>query len=68
MNYIRVALKILKKSILNFYLKAEAFHQKKQFAELFNIDIENEDFWEKGINTVRKMLNEFKEISSDYRK
>jgi len=53
---------------IKFLSQGGSIPPKKQFAELFNIDIENEDFWEKGINTVRKMLNEFKEISSDYRK
>ncbi|GAB6045298.1 M3 family oligoendopeptidase [Caminibacter profundus] len=53
---------------IKFLSQGGSIPPKKQFAELFNIDIENEDFWEKGMNTVRKMLNEFKEISSDYRK
>jgi hypothetical protein len=31
------------------------------------MNIESEDFWEKGINVVKNMLEEFKEISYDYK-
>ena len=37
---------------------------KKQFLELFNLDIEKEDFWQKGINVVKEMLNEFKGLTN----
>ena len=33
---------------------------KKQFKELFNLDIEDSNFWEKGIEVVKEMVNEFK--------
>ena len=33
---------------------------KKQFKELFNLDIEDSNFWEKGIEVVKNMVNEFK--------
>ena len=35
---------------------------KKQFEELFGLDIEKEDFWNKGMEVVKDMLNEFKGI------
>jgi len=53
---------------IEFLKQGGSIPPKKQFAELFNINIESEDFWEKGINVVKDMLLEFKEISDDYRK
>ncbi len=38
---------------------------KKQFIELFGLDIEKEDFWQKGMQVVKEMLNEFKGILND---
>ncbi len=53
---------------IKFLSQGGSIPPKKQFIELFNLDIEKEDFWNKGIDVVKEMLNEFKGISSDYRK
>ncbi|EDM24490.1 M3 family oligoendopeptidase [Caminibacter mediatlanticus] len=53
---------------IKFLSQGGSIPPKKQFLELFNIDIEKEDFWNKGIDVVKEMLNEFKGITSDYRK
>ena len=53
---------------IQFLKQGGSIPPKKQFAELFNMNIESEDFWEKGINVVKNMLDEFKDISDDYRK
>ncbi|GAB6074557.1 M3 family oligoendopeptidase [Nautilia lithotrophica] len=34
----------------------------KQQLEIFGVDIEDENFWQQGINAVKDMLNEFKEL------
>ena len=39
---------------------------KKQLKEIFDLDIEDENFWEKGIDVIAEMLNEFKGISDEY--
>ncbi|NPA12245.1 MAG: M3 family oligoendopeptidase [Epsilonproteobacteria bacterium] len=41
---------------------------KKQFMEIFGLDIEKEDFWDKGMDIIKNMLNEFKGITNDYTK
>ena len=41
---------------------------KKQFMELFNLDIDKEDFWQKGIKEVENMLFEFKGVINDINK
>ena len=53
---------------IEFLKQGGSIPPKKQFATLFNLNIENEDFWEKGINVVKDMLKEFKESVNDYRK
>ena len=53
---------------IKFLSQGGSLPPKKQFAELFGLDIEKEDFWEKGINFVREMLNEFKGLVNDYSK
>jgi len=53
---------------IEFLKQGGSIPPKKQFATLFNLNIENEDFWEKGINVVKDMLKEFKESANDYRK
>ena len=53
---------------IKFLSQGGSIPPKKQFLELFNIDIEKENFWNKGIDVVKEMLNEFKGITSDYRK
>ena len=52
---------------IQFLKQGGSIPPKKQFATLFNMNIESEDFWEKGINVVKNMLDEFKEISYDYK-
>jgi len=34
----------------------------KQQLEIFGVDIEDENFWQQGINAVKDLLNEFKEL------
>ncbi|WP_457564953.1 M3 family oligoendopeptidase [Caminibacter sp.] len=53
---------------IKFLTQGGSIPPKKQFSELFNLDIEKEDFWEKGMEVVREMLNEFKGLTNDYRK
>ncbi|WP_456470787.1 M3 family oligoendopeptidase [Caminibacter sp.] len=53
---------------IEFLKQGGSIPPKKQFATLFNLNIESEDFWEKGINVVKDMLKEFKESVNDYRK
>jgi oligoendopeptidase F len=53
---------------IKFLSQGGSIPPKKQFLEIFNINIEDEEFWKKGIDVVREMLNEFKGISNDFRK
>ncbi len=53
---------------IKFLSQGGSIPPKKQFIELFNINIEKEDFWNKGIGVVKEMLNEFKGLANDYRK
>jgi oligoendopeptidase F len=53
---------------IKFLSQGGSLPPKKQFMELFNLDIEKEDFWEKGMNFVKEMLKEFKGLTNDYRK
>ncbi|WP_457560708.1 M3 family oligoendopeptidase [Caminibacter sp.] len=53
---------------IKFLTQGGSIPPKKQFSELFNLDIEKEDFWKKGMEVVREMLNEFKGLTNDYRK
>ena len=41
---------------------------KKQFEELFDLNIEDELFWQKGINEVQDMLFQFKGVINDITK
>ena len=52
---------------IKFLSQGGSIPPKKQFEELFGLNINEESFWEKGINEVKDMLNEFKEISYEYR-
>ncbi len=53
------------KKYITFLSQGGSIPPKKQFLELFGLDIEKEDFWQKGIETVKEMLNEFKGIVND---
>jgi methionyl-tRNA formyltransferase len=44
-------------AIMNF----DIVKPKKQL-EMFNLNIEDEDFWNEGIKAIKNMLNEFKEL------
>jgi len=48
------------KSYIKFLSQGGSIPPKKQFEELFRLDIEKEDFWEKGMDIVKNMVNEFK--------
>ncbi|MEO1928165.1 MAG: M3 family oligoendopeptidase [Nautiliaceae bacterium] len=50
---------------INFLSQGGSIPPKKQL-EIFGLDIENESFWNNGIEMVRGMLNEFKGITNDY--
>ncbi len=50
---------------ITFLSQGGSIPPKKQFLELFGLDIEKEDFWQKGIETVKEMFNEFKGIVND---
>jgi len=52
---------------IKFLSQGGSIPPKKQFKELFNLDIEDENFWQKGLNEVKDMLNEFKETSDEFR-
>ena len=52
---------------IKFLSQGGSIPPKKQFKELFNLNIEDESFWQKGLNEVKDMLNEFKELSNEYR-
>jgi oligoendopeptidase F len=45
---------------IGFLKQGGSIPPKKQFESLFGLDIEKEDFWQKGIVLVKEMLNEFK--------
>ncbi len=53
---------------IKFLSQGGSIPPKKQFIELFNLDIEKEDFWKKGMDVVREMLKEFKGLTNDYTK
>ena len=40
---------------------------KKQFEELFGLNINDENFWQKGMNEVKNMIHEFKELVNEYK-
>ena len=45
---------------INLLIQGGSKPPKKQFKELFNLDIEDINFWQRGIEIVREMKNEFK--------
>jgi oligoendopeptidase F len=49
---------------IKFLSQGGSIPPKKQL-EMFNLDIEDENFWKKGIEFVKEMLNEFKGIVND---
>ena len=51
---------------IEFLTQGGSIPPKKQFIELFGLDIEDEGFWEKGMDVVREMVKEFKGIANDY--
>ena len=51
---------------IKFLSQGGSIPPKKQFEELFGLNINDESFWEKGMNEVKDMLNEFKELSYEY--
>ncbi len=51
---------------IKFLSQGGSLPPKKQFKELFNLDIEDNNFWQKGINEVKDMVNEFKELTYEY--
>ncbi len=53
------------KKYIKFLSLGGSIPPKKQFIELFGLDIEKEDFWQKGMQVVKEMLNEFKGILND---
>jgi oligoendopeptidase F len=56
------------KKYIKFLSQGGSIPPKKQFIELFGLDIEKEDFWQKGIVVVKEMTEEFKGIANDYTK
>jgi len=50
---------------IEFLTQGGSIPPKKQFKELFNLDIEDEEFWEKGMDVVKEMVKEFKGIAND---
>ncbi|WP_420836388.1 M3 family oligoendopeptidase [Caminibacter pacificus] len=50
---------------IEFLKQGGSIPPKKQLKELFGLDIENENFWEKGIAVIREMLSEFKGLCDD---
>jgi len=53
---------------IKFLSQGGSIPPKKQFKELFNLDIEDKTFWDKGMDVVKEMLKEFKGIANDYTK
>jgi len=49
---------------INFLKQGGSLPPKKQL-ELFSLDIEDENFWRNGMETVREMLNEFKTLKEE---
>ena len=50
---------------IKFLTQGGSIPPKKQFMELFNLDIEKEDFWQKGIKEAENILFEFKGVIND---
>jgi len=50
---------------IEFLTQGGSIPPKKQFKELFGLDIEDEEFWEKGMDVVKEMVKEFKGIAND---
>ncbi len=51
---------------IKFLSQGGSIPPKKQFEELFGLDINDENFWQKGMNEVKDMLKEFKELTYEY--
>jgi len=49
---------------IKFLSQGGSIPPKKQFEELFGLDIDKENFWEKGIEIVKNMINEFKGLTN----
>ncbi len=52
------------KKYLEFLAQGGSLPPKKQL-EIFGLDIENTDFWQNGIRTVKEMLNEFQKLKDE---
>ena len=52
---------------IKFLSQGGSLPPKKQFEELFGLNIEDENFWQKGLLEVKEMMNEFKELSDEFR-
>ena len=50
---------------IKFLSQGGSVPPKKQFKEIFDLDIEDRSFWENGMKIVREMLNEFKGLTDD---
>ncbi len=50
---------------INFLSQGGSIPPKKQL-EIFGVDIENENFWQNGIEMIKEMLNEFKTLKDDH--
>ena len=52
---------------IKFLSQGGSLPPKKQFEELFGLNIEDENFWQKGMLEVKEMMSEFKELSDEFR-
>ena len=50
---------------IKFLSQGGSIPPKKQFEEIFNLDIEDKSFWENGMKIVKNLLNEFKGLTND---
>jgi len=50
---------------IEFLSQGGSIPPKKQLKEIFSLDIEDENFWERGLKTIREMLMEFKGLCDD---
>jgi len=53
------------KKYIEFLKQGGSLPPKKQFLELFGLDIEDESFWDKGMSVVKEMVKEFKGLADD---
>ncbi len=53
---------------IEFLKQGGSVPPKKQLQELFNLDIDKDDFWHTGIKALQNMMNKFKGLTDDYTK